>query len=151
MQALVIKKTEEIHEAICFTMLLCPYRKRNAAVITGADTGPAREPNDVPDEMHVDPSSGRKKQEDRDELNDSIYGEFIRCGGSPCSKDPYNTDDQKADATYSPIDDRMEERYREYCKKRDRGETENYQRERPKTQRQFTVLKRDLASVSESK
>ncbi|CAH8490022.1 unnamed protein product [Dicrocoelium dendriticum] len=122
------------------------------AFTTRSDIGPAREANDVSDERHVAPSKRRKEQEaeEDEDLNESNYDEFTGYGGSLCSKDPYEKDDQEADAIYASIDDRMDERRREYREKRYKEEIERYRRERPKIQQQFMDLKRDLANVTES-
>lgn len=67
-----------------------------------------------------------------------------------CSKDPYDKDDEEADAIYDEIDKRMDEKRREYRETRLKAELENYRQERPKIQQMFTDLKRELAGVSEN-
>lgn len=67
-----------------------------------------------------------------------------------CSKDPYEKDDEEADGIYASIDDRMDERRREYRDRRLKEEIEKFRRERPKIQQQFMDLKRELTNVSES-
>ena len=42
--------------------------------------------------------------------NDSNYDEFAGYGGSLFNKDPYEKDDEEADAIYDAIDDRMDEK-----------------------------------------
>ena len=42
--------------------------------------------------------------------NDSNYDEFAGYGGSLFNKDPYEKDDEEADAIYAAIDDRMDEK-----------------------------------------
>jgi len=42
--------------------------------------------------------------------NDSNYDEFAGYGGSLFNKDPYEKDDEEADAIYNAIDDRMDEK-----------------------------------------
>lgn len=88
-------------------------------------------------------------QEDDEDLNDSNYDEFNGYGGSLFSKDPYDKDDEEADQIYDSIDQRMDEKRKEYRENKLRRELEKYRQERPKIQQQFSDLKRDLASVSE--
>ncbi|CAH8646873.1 unnamed protein product [Schistosoma margrebowiei] len=150
-QTLVTKKRKEFIGLPAPLGYAAGIGRGAVAFTTRSDIGPAREANDVSDERHVAPSKRRKEQEEEEEdLNDSNYDEFTGYGGSLCAKDPYEKDDQEADAIYASIDDRMDERRREYREKRFREEIEKYRRERPKIQQQFMDLKRDLASVSES-
>nr|SVE69638.1 EOG090X017X [Eubosmina coregoni] len=117
---------------------------------TRSDIGPARDANDVPDDRHPAPAK-RKKEDDEEEedLNDANYDEFAGYGGSLFNKDPYDKDDEEADAVYEAIDERMDEKRREYRDKRLREEIEKYRQERPKIQQQFSDLKRELSVVSE--
>ncbi|VDL63845.1 unnamed protein product [Hymenolepis diminuta] len=121
---------------------------------TRSDIGPAREATDVSDERHMAPSKRKKEQEKEEEpeedFNESNYDEFTGYGGSICSKDPYEKDDEEADEIYKSIDERMDERRKTYREKREAAEIERYRRERPKIQQQFIDLKRELAFVSES-
>ncbi|XP_058800576.1 pre-mRNA-processing factor 6 [Phymastichus coffea] len=121
---------------------------------TRSDIGPARDANDVSDDRHAPPTKRAKKkeeeEEDEEDLNDSNYDEFSGYGGSLFSKDPYDKDDEEADAIYEAIDKRMDEKRKDYREKRLREELERYRQERPKIQQQFSDLKRDLAQVSES-
>lgn len=118
---------------------------------TRSDIGPARDANDVSDDRHAPPNKRKKKDEDDDEdLNDANYDEFNGYGGSLCSKDPYDKDDEEADAIYDEIDKRMDEKRREYREQRLKAELENYRQERPKIQQMFSDLKRELANVSEN-
>ncbi|CAH8673989.1 unnamed protein product [Schistosoma rodhaini] len=150
-QTLVTKKRKEFIGLPAPLGYAAGIGRGAVAFTTRSDIGPAREANDVSDERHVAPSKRRKEQEEEEEdLNDSNYDEFTGYGGSLCAKDPYEKDDQEADAIYASIDDRMDERRREYREKRFREEIEKYRRERPKIQQQFMDLKRDLASVSDS-
>uniref|UniRef100_A0A1I8H9X7 Pre-mRNA-processing factor 6 n=2 Tax=Macrostomum lignano TaxID=282301 RepID=A0A1I8H9X7_9PLAT len=120
---------------------------------TRSDIGPAREADDAPDERHMPPP--KKPAHDDDEkgedenLNDANYDEFSGYGGSLCTRDPYEKDDEEADRIYSSVDDRMDERRREHRERRFREEMEKFRKERPKIQQQFVDLKRDLALVSE--
>ena len=82
-------------------------------------------------------------------MNDANYDEFAGYGGSLFSKDPYDKDDEEADAVYEAIDERMDEKRREYREKRLKEEIEKYRQERPKIQQQFSDLKRELNLVSE--
>ncbi|XP_057325398.1 pre-mRNA-processing factor 6 [Microplitis mediator] len=120
---------------------------------TRSDIGPARDANDVSDDRHAPPTKRAKKkeeeEEDEEDLNDSNYDEFSGYGGSLFSKDPYDKDDEEADAIYEAIDKRMDEKRKEYREKRLREELERYRQERPKIQQQFSDLKRDLINVSE--
>ncbi|KAA3678288.1 pre-mRNA-processing factor 6 [Paragonimus westermani] len=140
-QALVTKKRKEFIGLPAPLGYAAGIGRGAVAFTTRSDIGPAREANDVSDERHVAPSKRRKEQEEEEEdLNESNYDEA----------NPYEKDDQEADAIYASIDDRMDERRREYREKRYREEIEKYRRERPKIQQQFMDLKRDLANVSES-
>ncbi|XP_068081412.1 pre-mRNA-processing factor 6 [Anabrus simplex] len=122
---------------------------------TRSDIGPARDANDVSDDRHAPPSKrkkGHQKEEEEDDdedLNDSNYDEFSGYGGSLFSKDPYDKDDEEADAIYEAIDKRMDEKRKEYREKRLKEELERYRQERPKIQQQFSDLKRGLVCVSE--
>lgn len=81
-------------------------------------------------------------------MNDSNYDEFSGYSGSLFSKDPYDKDDEEADAIYDSIDKRMDEKRKEYRDRRLREDLERYRQERPKIQQQFSDLKRSLASVT---
>ncbi|GFS30001.1 pre-mRNA-processing factor 6 [Trichonephila inaurata madagascariensis] len=122
---------------------------------TRSDIGPARDASDVPDDRHAPPNKRKKMQqkdeeeEDDEDLNDSNYDEFAGYGGSLFSKDPYDKDDEEADAIYEAIDKRMDEKRKEYREMKLKVELERYRQERPKIQMQFSDLKRDLADVSE--
>ncbi|XP_076670818.1 pre-mRNA processing factor 6 [Andrena cerasifolii] len=120
---------------------------------TRSDIGPARDANDVSDDRHAPPTKRTKKkeeeEEDEEDLNDSNYDEFSGYGGSLFSKDPYDKDDEEADAIYEAIDKRMDEKRKEYREKRLREELERYRQERPKIQQQFSDLKRELVNVTE--
>ena len=50
--------------------------------------------------------------------NDSNYDEFAGYGGSLFNKDPYEKDDEEADAIYAAIDDRMDEKRKQVSKAR---------------------------------
>lgn len=105
------------------------------------------------DDRHAPPSAKRNKKDKEDEdededLNDSNYDEFSGYSGSLFSKDPYDKDDEEADAIYESIDKRMDEKRKEYREKRMREDLEKYRQERPKIQQQFSDLKRSLTSVS---
>ena len=119
---------------------------------TRSDIGPARDANDVSDDRHGPPVKRAKKkdEEEEEDLNDCNYDEFSGYGGSLFSKDPYDKDDEEADAIYEAIDRRMDEKRKDYREKRLQAELERYRQERPKIQQQFSDLKRELASVSES-
>lgn len=65
------------------------------------------------------------------------------------SKDPYDKDDEEADAVYEAIEDRMDEKRKEYREKRLKEEIEKFRQERPKIQQQFSDLKRGLSEVSD--
>lgn len=118
---------------------------------TRSDIGPAREANDVSDERHPQPASKKAKkdeEEEEEDLNESNYDEFAGYGGSLFGKDPYEKDDEEADAIYAAIDERMDEKRRQYREERIRKEVELYRQERPKIQQQFSDLKRELSAVS---
>jgi len=96
---------------------------------TRSDIGPASDANDVSDDRHAPPSK-RKKQKDKEEedeedLNDSKYDEFSGYGGSLFSKDPYDRDEEEADAIYK-VDKRMDKKRKDYREKRLREELECY-------------------------
>lgn len=122
---------------------------------TRSDIGPARDASDVPDDRHAPPNKRKKLQQkdedddDDEDLNDSNYDEFAGYGGSLFSKDPYDKDDEEADAIYEAIDKRMDEKRKEYRETKLKIELERYRQERPKIQMQFSDLKRDLVDVSE--
>merc|ERR1719188_2697193 len=103
---------------------------------TRSDIGPAREATDVSDDRHAPPKKKLKKDDDDDEnLNESNYDEFNGYGGSLFGKyDPYEKDDEEADAIYQSIDDRMDEKRKQYREERERKEVEKYRQERPKIQ-----------------
>jgi len=118
---------------------------------TRSDIGPAREATDVSDDRHAPPpTKKRKNQDDEDEedLNESNYDEFSGYGGSLFGKDPYEKDDEEADAIYNAIDNRMDEKRKQYREEREKREVEKFRQERPKIQQQFSDLKRDLKNVS---
>ncbi|XP_037083059.1 pre-mRNA-processing factor 6-like [Pollicipes pollicipes] len=117
---------------------------------TRSDIGPARQATDVSDERHAAPPKRRKKDDEDDEtdLNESNYDEFTGYGGSLFNKDPYDKDDEEADAIYDAVDERMDEKRKEYREKKLKEELERYRAERPKIQQQFSDLKRDLVQVS---
>lgn len=101
---------------------------------TRSDIGPARDANDVSDDRHAPPAAKRKKKDEEDEededLNDSNYDEFSGYSGSLFSKDPYDKDDEEADAIYDSIDKRMDEKRKEYRDRRLREDLERYRQER---------------------
>jgi pre-mRNA-processing factor 6 len=122
---------------------------------TRSDIGPARESGDVSDERHAPPpkkrnedGEGSKNEEEEEDLNDSNYDEEFGYGGSLFKNDPYEKDDEEADAIYEAIDKRQDEKRKEKREKLFREEVEKYRRERPKIQQQFSDLKRQLNDVS---
>ncbi|XP_035231849.1 pre-mRNA-processing factor 6-like, partial [Stegodyphus dumicola] len=114
---------------------------------TRSDIGPARDASDVPDDRHAPPNKRKKMQQkdeeddDDEDLNDSNYDEFAGYGGSLFSKDPYDKDDEEADAIYEAIDKRMDQKRKEYREMKLKIELEKYRQERPKIQMQFSDLK----------
>merc|ERR1719188_2117351 len=119
---------------------------------TRSDIGPAREATDVSDDRHAPPPgvpAAKKAKTDDDELdlNESNYDEFAGYGGSLFGKDPYEKDDEEADAIYNAIDDRMDEKRKQYREEREKREVEKYRQERPKIQQQFSDLKRELSKM----
>ena len=117
---------------------------------TRSDIGPAREATDVSDERHPQPPVKKKKDDEDEEvdLNEANYDEFSGYGGSLFGKDPYEKDDEEADAIYTAIDDRMDEKRKQYREDRIRKDVEKYRQERPKIQQQFSDLKRELTKGS---
>uniref|UniRef100_A0A915M987 Pre-mRNA-processing factor 6 n=1 Tax=Meloidogyne javanica TaxID=6303 RepID=A0A915M987_MELJA len=94
----------------------------------------------------------KPKDDDNDEpedLNDANYDEFEGYGGSLFAKDPYDKDDQEADEIYHAVDMRQDERRRDYRERKYKEAVENYRKERPKIQQQFSDLRRQLATVKE--
>ena len=71
----------------------------------------------------------------------SLFVQFTGYGGSLCSKDPYDKDDEEADQIYEEIDKRMDEKRKERREARLQEELERYRQERPKIQQQFSDLK----------
>ncbi|KAK3087474.1 hypothetical protein FSP39_006402 [Pinctada imbricata] len=117
---------------------------------TRSDIGPARDIDDISDDRHAPPTKKSKNEEDDEvDLNEANFDEFAGYGGSLCAKDPYDKDDEEADAIYEEIDKRMDEKRKERREMKLKEELEKYRQERPKIQQQFSDLKRDLASVSE--
>ncbi|KAI1288119.1 Pre-mRNA-processing factor 6 [Halotydeus destructor] len=128
---------------------------------TRSDIGPAREATDVSDDRHAPPKKFHKPgepgtsgssavEEEEEDLNDANYDEFSGYGGSLFNKDPYDKDDAEADAVYDEVEKRMDEKRKAYREAKLKQEIEKFRQERPKIQQQFSDLKRDLASVSES-
>lgn len=73
--------------------------------------------------------------------------QFTGYGGSLCAKDPYDKDDEEADAIYEEIDKRMDDKRRERRELKLKEELEKYRQERPKIQQQFSDLKVLLRNV----
>nr|KAG5694411.1 hypothetical protein BaRGS_017444 [Batillaria attramentaria] len=85
----------------------------------------------------------QKEEDDDEDLNDANYDEFSGYGGSLCSKDPYDKDDEEADAIYEAIDKRMDEKRKERREEKLKKDIEKFRQERPKIQQQFSDLKRN--------
>ena len=119
---------------------------------TRSDIGPARESGDVSDERHAPPPPKKKSsaedEEEEEDLNDSNYDEEFGYGGSLFKNDPYEKDDEEADAIYDAIDKRQDEKRKERREKLFKQEVERYRQERPKIQQQFSDLKRKLCEVT---
>lgn len=94
---------------------------------TRSDIGPARDSSDMfVTERHAGPPSKKPKDDeqappsdagpDKDDatLNDANYDEFEGYGEALFARDPYDKDDEEADAIYSMVDDRQDERRREH-------------------------------------
>ena len=94
-------------------------------------------------------SRENEEEEEEDNLNEANYDEFNGYGGSLFSKDPYDKDDEEADKIYESIENRMDEKRKEYRENKLRDEIEKFRQERPKIQQQFMDLKRGLAQVSQ--
>ncbi|XP_055343399.1 pre-mRNA-processing factor 6-like [Paramacrobiotus metropolitanus] len=120
---------------------------------TRSDIGPARDDTDITDDRHAHPMKKKNKDDDADEededLNEANYDEFSGYGGSLFSKDPYDKDDAEADAIYAAVDNRLDEKRKDYRENRLRKELEKFRQERPKIQQQFSDLKRKLDVVSD--
>ncbi|KAI3378242.1 hypothetical protein SNEBB_006096 [Seison nebaliae] len=133
---------------------------------TRSDIGPAREPTDTTDRnasQQAGPSVGRVvnqfddahemrgdggDDDSEDELNDAYYDEEFGYSHSLVKKDPYEQDDKEADAVYSSVDDRMDERRKERREILLKRQIEAYRKEQPKIQHHFSDLKRKLESVT---
>ncbi|XP_070209587.1 pre-mRNA-processing factor 6-like [Littorina saxatilis] len=117
---------------------------------TRSDIGPARDADDIPEDRHAPPNKKMKPKDEDDEedLNEANFDEFSGYGGSLCSKDPYDKDDEEADAIYEAVDKRMDEKRKERREEKLKIDIEKFRQERPKIQQQFSDLKRDLAGVS---
>ena len=50
------------------------------------------------------------------------FRQFTGYGGSLFNKDPYDKDDEEADAIYDAVDERMDEKRKEYREKKLKGE-----------------------------
>ena len=61
-----------------------------------------------------------------------------------CSKDPYDKDDEEADAIYDAVDKRMDEKRKERREEKLKIDIEKFRQERPKIQQQFSDLKVSL-------
>ncbi|WAR16561.1 PRP6-like protein [Mya arenaria] len=110
---------------------------------TRSDIGPARDADDISDDRHGPPVKKPRDGDDEEEdLNDANYDEFTGYGGSLCSKDPYDKDDEEADAVYEAVDKRMDEKRKERREKKLQEQIEKYRQERPKIQQQFSDLKK---------
>lgn len=120
---------------------------------TRSDIGPARESGDVSDERHAPPpkkkqDEDQEREEEDEDLNDANFDEEFGYGGSLFKNDPYEKDDEEADAIYDAIDKRQDEKRKERREQRFRQEVEKFRQERPKIQQQFSDLKRKLSDVS---
>lgn len=115
---------------------------------TRSDIGPARDADDIPEDRHAPPKKKRTDEDEEEDLNDANYDEFEGYGGSLCSGDPYDKDDEEADKIYNWVDDHMDDRRRSRRDKRMKEELEKYRQDRPKIQQMFSDLKRGLAKVS---
>ncbi len=89
-------------------------------------------------------------QTDKDRLDysESNYDEFGGYSHSITSSDPYEKDDEEADAMWDFVDKRMDTRRKARREALAKAEAERMRAERPKIQQQFLDLKKDLASVS---
>lgn len=111
---------------------------------TRSDIGPARDATDVSDDRHAGTAKPRKPvdEEEHEDLNDSNFDKFEGFAGSLFSKsDPYDKDDQEADAVYEAIDKRMDEKRKEYREQKLKKDMQKFRQERPKIQQQFADLK----------
>lgn len=57
--------------------------------------------------------------------HDSLQSQFSGYGGSLFSKDPYDKDDEEADEIYDQIDQRMDEKRKDYREKKLKGNYSN--------------------------
>ena len=74
-------------------------------------------------------------------LSSLLVLQFTGYGGSLCNKDPYDKDDEEADAVYEALDKRMDEKRKERREKKLQEQIEKFRQERPKIQTQFSDLK----------
>ncbi|KAK7092195.1 hypothetical protein V1264_009782 [Littorina saxatilis] len=116
---------------------------------TRSDIGPARDADDIPEDRHAPPNKKMKPKDEDDEedLNEANFDEFSGYGGSLCSKDPYDKDDEEADAIYEAVDKRMDEKRKERREEKLKIDIEKFRQERPKIQQQFSDLKVSVFSV----
>ncbi|BFZ22629.1 hypothetical protein BsWGS_25668 [Bradybaena similaris] len=117
--------------------------------ITHSEIGPAWDAGDTPDDRHAPPNkkTKRDKEEEDENLHDD-FDEFSGYGDSLFSKDPFDKDDEEADAIYQAIGKRMNEKRKERREEKRKIDIEKFQQEWPTIQEEFSDLKRDLASVS---
>merc|ERR1719239_1397453 len=98
--------------------------------------------------LHLPKDTKKPDEDDEEDLNEANFDEFSGYGGSICSKDPYDKDDEEADAIYDAVDKRMDEKRKERREEKLKKDIEKYRQERPKIQQQFSDLKRNLNEVS---
>ena len=77
----------------------------------------------------------------KEQVKHRFWFQFSGYGGSLCSKDPYDKDDEEADMVYEAVDKRMDEKRKERRERKFQEEVEKYRQERPKIQQQFSDLK----------
>lgn len=85
---------------------------------TRSDIGPARDSTDVLFMEKDMPPVTKKPRDDEDDepedLNDANYDEEFGYSGSLFAKDPYDKDDEEADAIYHAVDMRQDEKRKDY-------------------------------------
>lgn len=123
---------------------------------TRSDLGPARDgPSDeqIKEELAKRAKKagidldGKKGKEDDDDGDEERYQDPENEVGLFASS-LYDKDDEEADKIWEWVDERMDRRKKQR-EAREKAEREEYERNNPKIQQQFTDLKRALATVSD--
>ena len=112
---------------------------------TRSDIGPARE---GPSAETVAAARARRGEEEEDD-DDERFQDPEEEGGLFATA-VYEKDDEEADRIWESVDRHMDERRRKQRLSQEAAEREELRQSQPKIQAQFSDLKRNLASVTES-